>query len=372
MLLVSLQSISGMRQSFFSDGKLKMSRIVKMPRYGTTPYAPIMVNEMEKIQRYLASLRLVEHGERMNVFFLNHGEMMQSLKKDLQDTESVKYNFIDLNQLALETGLEEGCRTPFAEYFFIYHTLKLKPANQYAVSSERRYFTMRRLRHVMYAASVLLLLGGLGLSGWNFMKALSLKQDSLAAEKKTEFYNQRYQLAREGLPETPILPSDLKTVVDIASSLKNYKTSPKPVLVTISKGLNRFPEIMVNSINWQQAVDPNFDIVDNSPAPMVQPMGMATNLMTPQAGQETGALYYHIANIDARLANFDGDFRGAISTIHAFAEEIRNMEAVENVSVTSLPLDISSESSLKGNVNAVNNDALFSIRIAIGVDNESS
>lgn len=369
MLLVSLQSISGLRQSFFTDKQLKMSRLVQMPRFGTTPYAPIVASEMEKLQRYLNSLRLIGHQEKLSVFFLSHGEMLQSLKNELSDTESIQYQFIDLNVLALSSGIKSGIRTPFSDNFFVYHALKSKPANQYGSKSETRYFSMRRMRHALYAASVLILLAGVMLSGWNFMKAITYKQDSIAAEKKTEFYRERYQIAREGLPKTPIEPHDLKTVVEIAQSLEKYKTSPVPMLKHISVGLNRYPEIVVNDIRWAQSMNPNYIIGDKNRAVIA---GIPNTALNPMNTIATDNMYYHIALVDAKLANFNGDFRGAISTINSFAEEIRNMDSIENVSVTALPLDISSESSLQGNANSTNKEATFSVRIALGVKDESS
>ncbi len=369
MLLVSLQSISGLRQSFYSEKKLKMSRIVQLPRFGTTPYAPIIVSEMEKIQRYLNSLRLIEHNEQLVVFFLCQGEMLQSLKRELKDTEFIKYNFIDLNELALSSEINKGIRTPFSDNFFVYHALKNKPANQYARKVETRYFGMRRMRHVLYAASILVLFGALLLSGWNFMKAITYKQDSIAAAKKTEFYQQRYQLAREGLPQTPIEPHDLKTVVEIADGLEKYKASPEPMLKLISKGLNRYPEITINNIRWAHSLNPNFIIGDKNKS---EAAGISNTMNSPLISTASDNTQYQIALVDAKLADFDGDFRGAISTINAFAEEVRNMDLIENVSVTELPLDISSESSLQGNASSKNKEAKFSIRIALGVKNESS
>lgn len=371
MLLVSIQSISGLRQSFFDNKKLKMSRMVQMPRFGTTPYAPIVASEMEKIQRYLNSLRLINHTERLNVFFLAQGEMLESMKRELTDTDSVKYNFIDLNNLAISTGLKSGISNPFSDLFFIYQALKNKLKNQYASKNESRYFTMRKMRYGLYVASVLLLLAGFGLSGWNFMKAVTYKQDSIAAKKKTEFYQQRYQLAREGLPQTPVEPHDLKTVVEIAEGLKKYKATPEPLLKLISRGLNRFPEVIIDNIQWTQSSDPNF-VLGTEQRVNTAPVIANPNLNYPINNIKSDNLFFQIASIDAKLDKFDGDFRQAISTINAFAEEMRNMESIENVSVTSLPLDISSESSLQGNASTVNKEALFSVRIALGVKDESS
>ncbi len=362
-LLVTMQSISGLRQSFFDGEDLKISRMVKMPRFGTTPYAPIISSEIEKIQRYLNSLRLVSNQEQLTVYFLTEGELLKELKTKLVDTETIQYKLIDLNYMAKISGAGFALRTPFSDKLFVHHAFKKKVKNAYGNPDEIRYSTMRRFRHAMYAASLVLLIGGSLLSGWFLMNAVSFKQDSMAAVKKTEFYTERFQIAREGLPKTPIEPNEIKTVVEIAENLNKYKTKPEPILKVISAALNNYPELMLDGLKWTHSTDPNYD-------PDSVTTGNMNRVANPVQSQ-SGNLYYQIATLDARLANFNGNFRSAINTVNKFAEELRGKEFVENVTVVSFPVDISSEASMQGNVNKTSKEALFSLRIALGVPDAS-
>ena len=45
ILIVSLQSISGLRQTFFYKNEFRVSRLVQMPRFGTTSYVPISLRK---------------------------------------------------------------------------------------------------------------------------------------------------------------------------------------------------------------------------------------------------------------------------------------------------------------------------------------
>lgn len=368
-MLVSMQSISGLRQSFFDGTDLKISRMVKMPRYGTTPYGPIISSEIEKIQRYLNSLRLVTNDEQLNVYFLTEGELLKELKPKLVDTDTISYKLIDLNYMAKVSNTDFSLKTPFSDKLYAHHAFKKGVANTYGNPNEVRYATMRRIRHAMYAASVLLLLGGAALSGWFLMNAVSYKQDSLAAVKKTEFYEERFRIAREGLPETPIEPNEIKTVVEIADKMQKYKTSPEPILRVISSALNEFPQVILDQLNWAHSLDPN-DQFNELPNGMTNRQGaipVANNLGQNQSSN----LYYQIATFDARMANFNGDFRSAISTVNELAEKLRGMENVENVTVEAFPMDISSDASLRGNVNKIAKEANFTLRVALGVPDGS-
>ena len=81
--------------------------------------------------------------------------------------------------------------------------------------------------------------------------------------------------------------------------------------------------------------------------------------------------YYQIARLDGSLEPFDGDFRKAISTINDFSAVLRKEDSVHEVSIISLPLDVNPDTSLQGNTSTVKNEAKFSLRIVVGVQDAS-
>ncbi len=225
-LLVSLQSISGLRQTFIQNGELRISRLVQMPRYGTTPYAPYVADEVEKIQRYVNSLRIIPNDEALDICFLLAGDLLAESKDLYSDTEQIRHHLIDINELANDIGLQTRVKTPFSDQLFVSHLLKKAPGNQYAGSTERRYFSMRRMRFSMLAASMLLMLASVLWSGYNLVSGLSYKQQSTAADLRRQFYSTRYEMARERLPETPVEPVDLQQAVELSDSINKFKTTP--------------------------------------------------------------------------------------------------------------------------------------------------
>jgi len=100
MLVVSLQSISGLRQSFFHKNKLKISRLVNMPRYGTQPYGKYIVEEIETIYRYLKGLHLAPENKPLDVYFLGNEDLLVELKQLYADSTLLNHHFIDIVILA--------------------------------------------------------------------------------------------------------------------------------------------------------------------------------------------------------------------------------------------------------------------------------
>ncbi|MEX2524703.1 MAG: hypothetical protein WD750_07075 [Gammaproteobacteria bacterium] len=367
LLMVSLQSLSGLRQTFFHDKQFRISRLITMPRYGTEPYAPHIAEEVEKIRRYLNSMRLISQEDPLEICFLLSADLLEELKKEHEDSSLVQYSFYDVDQLLKSAGSSQTITTPFSDKLFAHQLLKQKPGNFYASSKDRRYFTMRGLRHAMTVSGALLLLGGAAWSGFNLMDGLTFKQNSLTAENKAEFYDQRYQMARERLPATPVEAQDLKVAVDLVETLHQYKTTPLRMVQVISAVAGAHPDIRVDDFQWTASIDPNLNTGGGAAA------GRGN---TPRPGEigysnvsdrDTGYDYYQIARIEGHLEPFNGDYRKAIAVINEFVEELGGREGVYDVSILNLPLDVSSDASLQGNTGAEGKDARFSIRVVLGI-----
>ena len=363
VLVVSLQSISGLRQTFFHNKQFRISRLVQMPRYGTEPYAPFIHDEAEKIRRYLNSLRLTSPDESLEVCFILTGDLLEEVRSQHVNSGSIKYKFIDINDLLQKSGSARRVTTPFSDQVFVHQLLRRKPANYYASSTDRRYSTLQKIRLSMLAASALLLLGGAIWSGFNFMGGLGYKQNSIAAKNKSVFYETRYQIARERLPHTPVEPADLKVAVEIANKLNDYKTSPIDMIRLISSGLNRFPTIMINDFKWAASMDPNYDLSNDA--------GGRAATVNPETGgpvpRDPGFDFYQIAVIDGHISPFNGDYREAIALINTFVETLRTRRNVHDIRILSLPLDISSDVNLQGSTNKEDKEARFSIKVILGV-----
>ena len=325
----------------------------------------------------MSSLRLVSQDEPLDIYFLLTGSLLDEMKAHYEDSSMTHYHFLDINDLAGKAGFPLHQNTPFSDQFFACHFLKKRQSNFYGSSTDLRYSTLRKVRLTMLAVSIFLVFSGFVWGGINFMGGLSLKQSSLAAESKTHFYQTRYNIARGRLPKTPVEPDDLKVAVEIAAALNKHKASPLEMIQTISKGLNRFPSVKLNNLQWAASMDPDMKIGKSGKSVVSKNTagknmaGRGRTAYTNVNSTDKEYLYYQIAMINGHLEPFDGDFRKAIDTINEFADMLRSMESVHDVSVVSLPLDVSPTANLQGNTSEVKKEARFSIRIVVGIRDAS-
>ncbi len=361
ILLLSVQSASGLRQTFFRDRQIKISRLAPMPRLGSVPYASHLMGELEKLRRYLNSLALISNEGPLEVYILSHGEWLNELEQHCRDTVDEKFFLLDVADVGVRLGLEKKLTTAYSDTIFNQLLLDESPKNHYASTDETKYFTLHRARNGLLAASFLLLLGSMGLSGFNFLDAVSLKQQALDAEQKANFYQDRYAMARQDLPPTPVEPHDIKTAVDIVDTLRHYKSSPLPLLKVIGGALEETPKVRLDAIDWYFAVDPNASGELNS--------RRKQSVEGEQIERDPKYSHYHIAVFRAHLQQFTGDFRGAIRQADELVKRLEQQPDVKHVKVTKYPLDVTPDASMSGTATeaTASDDARFTVRIVLGV-----
>ena len=357
-LLVSMQSISGLRQTYFDNGEFQFSRLVLLPRADHASYFPFIRDEVEKIQHYLNSRRPLSCAEPLHIHFLLAGALLQELRSAYGQQDSIRYHFCDLNELPAESGSGKPVSSPFSDRYFMRQLLKIRPGNCYAGAVERRYFNLQRLRDSVRVAGIALLLGSAGWSGLNLLGGMAIKRQNDAAKEQTQMYAAKYELARKRLPDTPVEPSDLKTAVRLADSLALYKSSPIDMVSVLSAGLDRFPSIQLSSLAWAAADNPG-TALNNSPA------GADIRVALDVSGAGSDGTVYQVALLEGRIEPFNGNFREAMDAINRFAEDLRTRTAVHDVSIVSLPLDVSSNTDLQGNTQSLQRRAEFTLRVVL-------
>jgi len=366
MLVVSLQSISGLRQTFFHKNKLKISRLVNMPRYGTASYSTYIRDEIETIQRYLHGMHFTPEDKPLDVYLLANKELLKEIELVGVNATLIKYHFIDIELLFQNIGLDIDVATPFCDRLFAYQLLKHRPANLYAVPSETRYFKLRNMRRALQVASLFMILASVVWGGLNFMGGILYKQQAKNAENKTNFYNARYQIARERLPETAVTAANLELVVNIVQTLEKHKTTPFDMLKLLSVVVDKYPMIEIDEIEWAASTDPNLTF-DGSKKSATDQAVLGVNIVN----TEESYLYYQIAAMKGHLSEFDGNYRVALNTIYEFNEVIKSLPSVHDASIMTLPLDIGSDADLEGAAGSGPGKANFSVRIVMGIKNES-
>ena len=405
VLVVSLQSGGGLRQTCLWDGRLELSRLAVMPE----PHdAADVLAEVEKARRYLDSLRMEAPGERLRVCLLSHGGMLDDLRRLARGDSREGHAFVDLSDAARRLGLRRWGGEPAADRLFVHALAGRAAPNHYATPEEMRRFTTLRAGAFLKAASVLLVAGGLLFGGARFLEGALAKGHARSLALHAAVYEDRYREARAALPPAPAEPGELERVVAAVDALRARRGDPVDLLALISDALAAFPRVRVEGVSWwtSDALEaPAGDDMDGAggmaaddggaqrprargegvpwragDAPRTsagedgEPPGHVASASGPAAGRggalapgeehrSSPGVMFQAVHLSARIEPFDGDYRAAIGTIRRFAGALAASPGVGRVRVLSLPLELSPEQTLTGDAEAVAETAAFEVRV---------
>jgi hypothetical protein len=365
-LLVTMQSNSGLRQSYFRDGHLKVSRLAIMPRLGAVPFVQFVLDELDRTQRYLKNMRLMGSGP-LEIHLLSHGELLDGLSRQCLDSETLLYHLFDVAGVAQAMGIQGALTTPFSDFLFAHLLLETSPQNHYASREDQHYFKLHRLHNTLVTAGLILMLGGSIWSGYNLMKGVSLNEQRVNTELMAKHYEARFQMAKRGLPKTQVEPLDIKTGVELIDALNQHKATPLPMMAVIGHALDRFPNLYLDEIKWTASPDPKAEPGRSRPTgqegeEIVEP--------PPGINPRSHYRYYQIAMVTGHISPFDGNYRNALALINRFTGWLKSQSGVHDVQVVTQPLNISSEASLQGSASddaTTPGKASFGVKVILGV-----
>ncbi len=366
-LLVTLQSTGGLRQTFFHQKRIKLSRLAIMPPGETPGHASYVLGEIEKIRRYLNSLRQLPQDSPLDVYVIGAGNLLTDITRHSPDSLTTHYHLFELDEVAEMVGMNGPYGSEYSDRIFAHLLAKNRLPNQYAPTSQTRHNTMHRVRIALIAASVVLVAVSLFLSGTKVVERVIAASSTVSARQQTAFYDERYEIARKRMPKIPAEPQDIKSAVEMAEKLRAYKTTPHAMIVTLSEGLLDIPQLKLDSIDWLVSTDPDKPMGVRGQRANVRPRS------NPAVGDPNETRLYQLAHIKGRVDPFDGNYREALALVRQFAATLLGLPEVEAVHVLKLPLDIGPESALRGDTASQTDSAPFELRIVIkDKTNESS
>ena len=133
------------------------------------------------------------------------------------------------------------------------------------------------------------------------------------------------------------------------------------MMLTLSLGLERFPGLHIETIEWVASADRNVKVGgrqarrSNTQNSVVDPAELGN--------------HYHVAHVKGSLSPFDGDYRQALETLSRFVDSVSRLEQVETVQAVKLPIDTSSQQRLLGSAGSGSRsgEADFEVRVVIKV-----
>jgi len=335
-LLVTLQSSGGLRQTYFRERQIKLSRLAFMPQVDPSGRASYVLGEVEKIRRYLNSLRQLPQESPLDVYVVGTGDLLADITRQSPDSLTTRHHLFELGEVAQKVGIKGDYESPYADRIFAHLLADKRPPNQYASSSQTRHFAMHRARVSLYAASVTLFVVSLFMSGTKFFEGVVAARDTASVRQAIEFYQERYRIARNRMPPTPAGPREIKTAVETATTLTEYKTTPLAMMAVLSEGLADFPRLKLDGIEWLASTDRDA-LVGGRGGERTRSSARGSEGPTDGDG---AARLYQLANVRLRVVPFDGDYQGVLDLIGEFTDTLRVLPNVEDVQVIKFPIEL--------------------------------
>jgi hypothetical protein len=336
LLLISWEKFSGLRQTYFSEHRLQISRLT--PVHAGLTFQDAVVNELTRTYQYLKSLSLLPAGQTLDVRILCHAHDRSELQNKLSKDADMRYDFADIEEIGKQLKINYRFTDSDASQIFLHQLAANRPNTDYANAEHTRYYTLWQLRRALNWSSGVLLLASLlwatatvWQSGGNATEAETLKIQAQRLAKEAQQITQNF-------PSTHAPAADMKAIVSIMRNLDQYAPIPQIILKPISTALDHFPQIEVNDLGWQ------------------------VNATEPVASNTLADVPAQVIILKGDLQGFDNDYRAALAYLDRFQLEL----STHGYQVTALtkPLDVSPGGNLAGQRDARENELTFSFKLA--------
>ena len=328
-LVLSIQNGRLLRQSFFSKGKLKLSRLTPLVIQDCDSFLKNILAEVERNKRYLGRLQLLDFKVPLEVYILTEGEQMQTLQAGCVNGAQINYHFLDLNKVAAKLGLKQAIGADECEWCFANMLNRKLPLGNYVPQKKQAYYNLFRLRRMMVAASIFLATVATFWGGADIYAGQNLALKASQTEAATRHVAEQLLIENNvDLNSSSYSPHTMRAVVEADQLLTKHKPSPLGILPYIGECLAKHSNIELDQVSWGTAQS-------NSGGETYEQ-------------ENTIGTAVETAKVIGHLKVFPGNYQAAFQQVEALLETIRRNNDIASAEALSLPLNADPSSSLVG------------------------
>jgi hypothetical protein len=254
LLLLSWNRASGLRQSFYIEGQLHISRLI--PLTSTLTFSNAINAEMPRMLHYLSSQNLPPAGINLQAAIICHTEDQAALKLSLAVPPELTLHFLDLQSLGHSIPAKKTYRDSDATPLFL-QILASKPLRQhYAPAIHTHIYRLWQTRIALFVASgLLLLLSGAGIS-YQFLHARAARQSATNLDAQAMTLRQQVNALKLAIPANVVPGDDMQKAVLMSKKLSQLSPEPLAILAGLSHVLEDYPRIKLLSLSWKNTSAP--------------------------------------------------------------------------------------------------------------------
>jgi hypothetical protein len=289
-------------------------------------------DEVSNTRMYLDALTITHVDDTLQVAILDQDDSLAGLpaaisrgRPNMQCTLLAKADII--SRFAIAAGELEAS----ADALHLHLLGEGTPSHNFAPPQVTQGFQRYVGRRLVYAAAAALVVVASIWSGLNVYDTMRTADETAAMRRQTQDYQARYQQETAQFPEAPTSTDNLRNTVEIAEQLRQSVRMPEPMFTVVSHALDASPQIQLRRIEWKY--------------------GGQAEPGSSQASAVAGGPLVQTGILRGEVSPFNGDYKGAMTQINAFATQLAADPKVAEVHAIKLPFNASSDSGITGSTN---------------------
>jgi len=344
---------SGLRQTYFYNGRLSMSRLVPNVPDDIGKLAYFYLAETEKTRLYLMSKRFISLETRMSLVLVSADGVTQHISQAISQDQGLDCLNINSSEMAKSLGLPLDMLQEMPELLHMQLLANGNLVDNLAPEKLTKGFRFRQLKQVIGIATVAAGVLGVSASAWMLIQGLSHQTAYKQAVQDTVVQEHRYRDVTRSYPATLISANDLQLAVELDRKIAAYPQSPRRMMQVLSAALESSAQgsmdnVQLDRLRWMLSADGNVKDDDKSmPLSASQAASNAQANASVALPADTAALY-EVGFVTAEIAGFGGDYRAALNTVNSYAANIKADARVAAVEILQEPVNVSSFADLQG------------------------
>jgi hypothetical protein len=339
LLLVTRQGDGGLRQSYFQNGYLKLSRLVSIAGNDAGELIDAVNEESTRIQQYLNNQRLLPRDQMLEIRLLFNDYECGSLLNGCNSTPTHQFLPLELRHTAAVLKLDASASTD-VKSLYLQFLARHSVGNHYAGARESRYWRLNRAALAMKSSGIALVAFGILSAASHIADGLNLAVQTDQTRLQAERLEAETRTTQSAFPLLPAAPDILKGTVELAETFTTHPRTPETLMAAVSRALNELPQVRLQRFKWVLSSNPDQDIGAKSAAPPP-----AANEAAPGASGEK----LEIALLEGEIVPFT-NYRDALAAVERLTTILKATPGLQAIPLT-LPIDTDPQAQLKGGLN---------------------
>jgi len=330
------------RQTFLNGKLIHFNRLTSITTSGEPDDLAKKFNrEIERTWQYLNNRREITSGANLEVILIVPDNVEAALN-DHPQVSHCQYRFAKLDQLIKLHQAENKIQHPhFASFTAFLLGKSVYKTPHYRPKKLAFVHLHQQAKRYLLAASILLAVMTLGITGNNLLKNHHMNQASLNMGQTLLNDSDNIDSLQSWFEARKASPEKMETIVTTARKLTELNPLPSSIFEIISSSYGNFNDLSLQTIEWKTIstadttnTTDNGDINDD-----------AYDMAPPSHSNKV------LITLEGEVLNFQGNYRHAIERIEDFASDLKKLTTVASVNIRKLPLDINPTTIISRSVN---------------------